>query len=140
MNVFVLALFLLIPGSDSAKPEVRGLLATKVTFNDESGAKLAAAILDLLATSTFSRAATEEEWLDAQLRCHVCAKFSKPQRAVEVSGAAKLDVAEVVVTFPLPSTGAIWVRSGDRFAYFAKYSGPALVKIQESLGEAKPAE
>ncbi len=100
---------------------------------------MAAAILDLLATSTFSRAATEEEWLDAQLRCHVRAKFSKPQRAVEVSEAAKLDVAEVVVTFPLPSTGAIWVPSGDRYAYFAKYSGPALVKIQESLGEAKPA-
>jgi len=141
MNVFVLALLLSTPGSDSApKPEVRGLLATSVTFKEEAGAKLAGAILDLLATSTYSRAATEEEWLDAQVRCHVHAKFRKPPRAVEVGGAAKLDVTEVVATFPLPSTGGIWVRSGDRYAYFAKYRGPALGKIQQLLSEAKPAE
>jgi len=40
----------------------------------------------------------------------------------------------------LPSTGGIWVRSGDRYAYFAKYRGPALGKIQQLLSEAKPAE
>lgn len=84
--------------------------------------------------------ATEEEWFDAQLRCHVHAKFRKPPREVEVQGSAKLDVTEVVATFPLPSTGGIWVRSADRFAYFAKYHGPALGKIQQLLSEAKSAD
>ena len=121
-------------------PEVRGLLATRVTFGDEAGAKLASAILDLLATSAHSRAATEEEWLEADRRCHVRVKFPEPPRSVEVMGAAKLEVAEVMATFPLASTGGLWVRSGDRVAYFAKYSGPSMGVIQSLLREARPAE
>jgi hypothetical protein len=115
------------------------LLATPVTFEAEAGAKMASAILDLLATSTYSRAATEAEWLDAARLCHVRVKFPTPPRSVEVHGAAKLEVAEVIATFPLPSTGGLWVRSGDRYAYFAKYRGPALEKIQAMLREARPA-
>jgi hypothetical protein len=70
----------------------------------------------------------------------VHAKFRKPQRAVEVGGAAKRNVTEVVAAFPLRSTGGIWLRSGDRDAYFAKSCGPALGKIQQLLSEAKPPE
>jgi hypothetical protein len=140
MNALVLALLIATSGPDSApKPEVRGLLATRVTFKDEAGVKLAGAMLDLLATSTVTRAANEEEWLDAQRRCHVHARFRTPC-AVDVADGTKVDVTEIVTTFPLASTGAIWVRSGARYSYFAKYRGPALGKIQALLSEAKSAE
>ncbi|HVS37598.1 MAG TPA: hypothetical protein VMS17_18695 [Gemmataceae bacterium] len=57
-----------------------------------------------------------------------------------VNGAARIDVDEVVVTIPWPSTGGIWAHSGNRCAYLAKYSAPAVGRIQEVLREAKPAE
>jgi hypothetical protein len=140
MNALALTLLVMAAGAGPVSaPEVRGLLATRVTFDDAAGAKLASAILDLLATSSYSRVATEEEWLDAGRRCHVRAKFPAPPRSVEVNGAAKLEVAEVIATFPLASTGGLWVRSGDRYAYFAKYSGPALGEIQSLLRAAKSA-
>ncbi len=138
MNALAMTLLLTALGAGPA-PEVRGLLATRVTFDEAAGAKLASAILDLLATSSYSRVATEAEWLDAGRRCHVRVKFPAPPRSVEVNGAAKLEVAEVIATFPLASTGGLWVRSGDRYAYFAKYNGPALGVIQSLLREAKPA-
>jgi hypothetical protein len=138
MNALTITVLLTALGAGPA-PEVRGLLATPVTFGDEAGAKLASAILDLLGTSTYSRVATEEEWLAAGRGCHVRIKFAEPPRTVDVSGAAGLPVGEVIATFPLTSTGGLWVRSGDRYAYFAKYSGPALDKIQTLLREARPA-
>jgi hypothetical protein len=138
MNALAVTLLVTALGNGPA-PEVRGLLATRVTFDDAAGAKLASAILDLLATSSYSRVATESEWLDAGRECHVRVKFPEPPRSVEVNGTAKLEVAEVTATFPLASTGGLWVRSGDRYAYFAKYSGPSMDTIQALLREARPA-
>jgi hypothetical protein len=141
MDALTVTLIVMALGSGpAAASDVRGVLATPVSFGDEAGAKLASAILDLLATSTYSRVATGEEWLDAGRRCHVRVKFQAPPRSVAVDGGVKLEVAEVIATFPLASTGGLWVRSGDRYAYFAKYSGPALGEIQTLLREAKPAE
>jgi hypothetical protein len=142
MEMNALAIFLLVvPLADTIPaPEVRGLVATRVKFEGVARAKVAGAVLDLLATCAHSQSATEEQWVDAQQKCHLHIKFVKPPRVVDVYGAAKIEVTEIVVTFPLLSTGGIWVRSGDRYAYFAKYRGPADGKIQELLREAKPVE
>jgi hypothetical protein len=141
MNSLMIALLLPMLGpAPAAKPEVRGLLATEVTFSDDAGAKLAGAVVDLLRTASFSRAATEEEWLAARRQCHIRVRFPDRPRPVVPGIGEKVDVDEVIATFPLASTGGLWVRSGDRITYFAKYSGPSLDLIQNLLREARPAE
>ena len=68
-------------------------------------------------------------------------RFAKPPRSVDVRGADKIAVSEMVVTFPLPSTGGIWVRAGDRYAYFAKYRDLELIqRIGRLLTQAQPAD
>jgi hypothetical protein len=126
--------------------EVSGVLATRVKFEGEACDKIGAAVLDLLATCAHSSQASEDDWLEAQRRCHVLVKYPKPHQDVAVFGAAKIPAAEAIVTFTLASAGGIWVRSGDRYAYFSKFapSGPApgkeLRRIQELLSEAKVAD
>ncbi len=138
MNAIALIGILAVVDANPA-PEVEGLLATRVTFTGQRRAQVADAVLALLATCAHSEAASEEGWLAAQRLCHLHIRFPQP-RAVAVHGTEKTLVAEVVVTFPLPSTGGIWVRSGDRYRYFAKYGGPAERRIQALLGQAKPAD
>ncbi len=73
-------------------------------------------------------------------------RYPIPPRDVDVSGAEKIPVADVIVTFPLATTGGIWVRSGDRFAYFSKFvphvpsPGRELRHFQELLREARATE
>jgi hypothetical protein len=141
MNCLIFALLLPALGpATTAKPEVRGLLATDVTFSDDAGARLAAAVVDLLRSASYSRAATEEEWLAARRHCHIRVRFPEGARPVVPRDGEKVEVDEVIATFPLASTGGLWVRSGDRITYFAKYSASSVDLVQRLLREARPVE
>jgi hypothetical protein len=77
---------------------------------------------------------TEEKWLEALRACHVRTKFPLA-RAVAVNG-EKVVVSEMVVTFPLLSTGYIVVRMQDKFSYYAKFTPGLCENLQESLKDA----
>ena len=146
--IFALALIptLGTQSSSPAAPEVDGLIATRVTFDGKAREQMGLAVLDLLETCRHSAPATEADWLDALGRCHVKVRFPAPAREVDVSGAAKIPVAEAVVVFPLASKGRIVVRSGERFASFSKFAptgpppGRELRHVEELLREARGAE
>jgi hypothetical protein len=115
-------------------PEVTGVLATAVQFPPRSRGKVADACADLLASCSHSAAATEEKWFEALRACHVHIKFPVA-RAVAVSG-EKVMVSEMVVTFPLTSTGYIVVRTQDTFSYCSKFTPRLCENVQESLKHA----
>ena len=131
-------------------PEVRGVLATRVTFDDDVSEKLATASLELLANCSMGQAASEREWADADRGCHLRLRFIEP-RTVSISRPAsarsglpeKAEVSEMILTFPLGS-GRVWIRSGDEYAWYAKWPGLAHTQlcnpIQLLLREASPAE
>jgi hypothetical protein len=126
------------PGEVVRHPEVTGLVATRIQFPEEVRERVAAACLELLAGCTHSAAAQDTDWLQGLRACHVQVKFPAPRKVV-VNGAEKVLVSELVVTFPLHSTGAIYVRSGDTYLYFAKFTTPGN-KLQGLLREARLAE
>lgn len=132
--------------SPPAAPEVSGLIATRVTFDGKAREKMGLAVLDLLETCRHSAPATERDWVDALGQCHVKVRFPAPAREVEVWGAARIAFEEAVVVFPLASKGRIVVRSGERFAYFAKFApngpppGRELRHVEDLLREARAAE
>lgn len=119
-------------GRDKVRlPEVSGVLATSVRFPSDSRERIVNAGLELLESCHHSAKADEQKWSNALDACHVRIKFPVP-RAVVVNGRQKVTVSEMVITFPLCSTGYIVVRSEERFWYFAKFSGSG-EKLQESL-------
>jgi hypothetical protein len=137
MNVLVACLLLAAPVADqSDHPEIQGLIATRVQFGGEAREKLASACLALLRSCAYSAPASEEDWLNALDKCHLDIKFTKPRNAL-VNRSETVTVAQMLITFPLGS-GGIWVRSGGRYTYFAKFDPQLTVKIQELLREAKP--
>src|SRR5262249_34114802 len=114
-----LAALLIVAASQQAGEVVRhsegtGLGATRIPFPEEVRERVAAACLELLAGCTYSAAAQDTAWLQGLRACHVQVKFPTPRQVV-VNGTEKVLVSELVVTFPLHSTGCIYVRSGERF-------------------------
>jgi hypothetical protein len=130
----MLAASLIATKGDARLPDVTGVLATAVQFPLRSREKVADACVDLLASCTHSAGTTEEKWFEALRACHVHIKFPVA-RAVAVNG-KKLMVSEMVVTFPLPSTGYIVVRTQDKFSYYAKFTPSLCENVQESLKDA----
>jgi hypothetical protein len=139
MNVIVACLLLTASaaGPPDGLVEVKGLIATRVQFGGDAREKVASAGLDLLRSCTHSATASEEDWLKALHKCHLDIKFTTPRNLI-VNRSEKITVAEMLITFPLAS-GGIWVRSGERYTHFAKFDPQLCIKIQELLGEAKPA-
>jgi hypothetical protein len=132
------------PSQDAAKtvqlPKVTGVLGLPVKFPRTSREKVATTCLDLLVScSTGAIGFDEQAWSRALRACHVRIKFPAA-RAVVVNGSEKVAVSEMVITFPLPSTGYVLVRSGDEFRYFAKYSPERCSGLQKLLKEATVAD
>ncbi len=137
--------------SRAAEPtEVRGLLATRVAFDDVASEQLAAASLELLAQCSLGQAASAREWAAVDRGCHLRFRFDSP-RAVSLPRLTngrdgmpeKPEIAEMILSFPLNS-GRIWVRSGDEYARYAKWPVTAHAQlcdpIQRLLREASPVE
>lgn len=119
-------------------PKVQGVIASQVHFSGDAREKAANAILELLASCTSSGTASEMDWVEAPHgKCHLHFTFVKPQTVtVTINRPAKIEVGEMVITFPL-SNGRIWVRSGDKYTWFAKYRPELCKPIQELLKEAE---
>src|SRR5262249_1459006 len=120
-------------------PEVHGLLATRVQFAGDDREKVSAVAVKLLAScSTVPLPCTEEDWERVFRRCHLHVKLAKP-RTGTVNGREKVQVAEMVISFPT-NTGGVWVRSGNDYTYFAKFAPRLCIELQGLLKAAKPAE
>ncbi len=122
-------------------PEVRGVLAGQVYFSGDAREKAATAVLELLASCTASGTASEHDWVEAPHgKCHLHFKFVKPRTVtVAIGRLATIETGEMVITFPL-SNGRIWLRSGDRYTWFAKYRPELCKPIQELLKDAMPCD
>jgi hypothetical protein len=118
-------------------PEVRGLIATRVHFEEDARERLAATGFELLANCTFSHTASEGEWHEALRQSHLHFTFATPRTVTFVPPLnatmkrEKAEITEMIVTFPLGS-GRVWVRSGDEYTWFAKWP------CQESTRLCKP--
>ena len=133
-------------------PEVQGLIATRVSFGEDVREKLASAGFELLASCTLGHMATEAEWASASRNCHLHFTFATPRTVTFVPPLKvrmqreKVEVAEMIVTFPLGSghVRRVWVRSGDEYTWFAKWPGQENARlckpIQELLRKATPNE
>jgi hypothetical protein len=129
-----------LAGLDSAL-EVRGVLAVPITFPTDSKPKVAEAALKLLLSQHSSAdGVTDESWLAARKGCHLYVKFAKPPQAVSVHQAKDIEVSEMVVVFPLHSTGYILVKSGGRVVHFTKYEAKPGKELQALLASAVPEE
>jgi hypothetical protein len=108
--------------------EARALLAMPVSFGADTAAKLSSSVLTLLARCTVVRPANMAEWNDIQRQCHLRVKYdgahhmplTKP--LPDVAEAKSLEIDELIVTLPL-SSGRVYVRSGDKVYWFAKWPG-----------------
>ena len=135
MNTAITCVMLAIFSSERVPvAEVRGVIATNITFTEEVSEKVVSAVGDLLASCTFSREVSEEDWQKSFGRCHLHVKFATP-RLLLVDPTGKLEVKEMIITFPLTS-GGVWLQSGDHFKYFAKFAPKTTRPIQLLLKEA----
>lgn len=118
-------------------PEVQGVIATGVHFSGDAREKVATAVFELLASCTASGTASENDWAEALHRkCRLHFKFVEPRTVMMTNDRPdKIEVDEMVITFPL-SNGRIWVRSGEKYIWFAKWRPERCKPIQELLKEA----
>lgn len=138
------------PSQAAEPPEVRGLMATRVSFDTTTSEKLASASFELLAHCSMGQSASEREWADADRGCHLRFRFITPRtasfsRPTITNGGLpeKSEVSEMILTFPLGS-GRVWVRTGEEYAWYAKWPGSAHERlcnpIQLLLREGSPDE
>jgi hypothetical protein len=126
------------PPDPTKVPNVVGVFDGKpIEFALDVRENVANAAIDLLRSCHHSDStATKNGWDNALKKPHLRVTFAKP-RSVDVLDET-VEVPELVVTFPL-STGGLWVRSGDKVLYFAKYEYPTSQKLEAWLREAEPA-
>jgi hypothetical protein len=136
MNV-ILALPLLAAWQAPAAPQVDGLVAVNVKFQEKSAAKVATTTLQLLQSCVHSSPSSKEEWRRARQKLHIHVKFPKP-KTVTVKAFGKIRLEELLVTLPT-NTGGIWVRSRETYTYYAKFDFRISEKLQPLLRDAVPA-
>ncbi|MFN0058745.1 MAG: DUF5329 family protein [Planctomycetota bacterium] len=117
--------------------EVNALLAAAVQFDGVARDSVAAAGLELLESSSCPEGVTEEDWAEAQRRCHLAIRFAEPRSAL-VNRTNKLLVDELLIPFPLTATGRLFVRSDGKLVGYAKYSQALSGKMQSLLKDAQP--
>ena len=136
-----------IPSGKTVRlPEVSGVIATPVLFQDRVREKIAEAGIALLASCRYAHVPNEgpmPEWGDTLLdtrskKAYLHIRLAKP-RTIKTVAEEKVEVSEMLIVLPL-NNGGLWVRSGDRAKGFGKYAGDEMVRLQQLLREAVPAK
>ena len=138
--IYVLAIFLTAASLSTVDVEmVHAIKKGKpVVFTPEIRVMVIERSVDLLSSCAYK--GTLKNMPDDEKAPHLHFTFAKPRKIEAPILKVAVEVKEMVVTFPLSSSGRIYVRTEDGVIYFTKFSKHELVKELQALFNDAPTD